>query len=142
MIFPSREYQHGRMALEGLCEHLCALNAKANAIVLDGRKSGLWDTRALRELVLAQALQLANDAHGLAYRDGDALLRRAKFLHLRPPIIMRCDGYHLKQLLLWRGAVDHAPLQPNARGAMTDPLSGQGLVVEAPDQTKPRRAGK
>jgi len=117
------------MALEGFCEHLCALNSKANTIVLDGRKSGLWDTRAPRELVLAQALQLADDAHGLAYRDGDALLRRAKLLHLRPPIIMWGDGHHLKQLLLWRGAVDHAPLQPKARGAVTDPPSGQGLVV-------------
>lgn len=25
---------------------------------------------------------------------------------------------------------------------MTDPLSGQGIAVEAPDPTKPRRAGK
>jgi hypothetical protein len=67
MIFPPRENQHGRMALEGFREHLCAFDAKANAVVLDSGKSSLWDTRALRELVLAQALQLANDAHGLAY---------------------------------------------------------------------------
>ena len=96
MIFPSREYQHGRMAFEGFREHLCAFNAKANTVVLDGGKSGLRDTRALRDLVLAQALQLSNNAHGLANRDSDALLRRAKLLHLRPPIIMRGDCHHLK----------------------------------------------
>ena len=35
MIFPSREDQHGGMALEGSREDLCALHTKANAVVLD-----------------------------------------------------------------------------------------------------------
>ena len=35
MIFPSREDQHGGMALEGSREHLCALHTQANTVVLD-----------------------------------------------------------------------------------------------------------
>src|SRR5205807_8847016 len=41
VIFPSREHQHCRVALESFREHLCALNTQANAVVLDGGESGL-----------------------------------------------------------------------------------------------------
>src|SRR3989338_8616292 len=47
MIFPSREDQHGGMALEGSREHLCALHTQANTVVLDRGKSSLWNARAL-----------------------------------------------------------------------------------------------
>ena len=63
MIFPSWEHQHGRVALEGFRQHLGALDTKANAIVFDGGERGLRDACTLRELVLTQALQLANNAH-------------------------------------------------------------------------------
>jgi hypothetical protein len=66
MTFPSREYEHGGMALEGSREYLCSLHAQADAVVLDCRKSSLGNTSVLRELILAKTLQLANDAHRLA----------------------------------------------------------------------------
>src|SRR6266571_8376634 len=133
MIFPSREDQHGRMALEGSREHLCAFHTQANAVVLDRRKSGLGDARALRELVLAKALELAGDAHGFSGRDSDAFLRGTKLLHLRPPIVMRGDRNHLEELLARHRAVKNSVLQPKSRGAIAIPLSGQSLVVESYD---------
>src|SRR5712691_2849279 len=93
MIFPSREDQHGGMALESSREHFCALHAQADAVVLDRRKSGLRNTCTLRELILAKALQLANDAYRFAGRDRDAFLRGTKLLHLRPPIVVRTDSH-------------------------------------------------
>jgi len=41
MVFPSGEHQHGGMAFESLGEHLRALHAQANAVILDGGKGGL-----------------------------------------------------------------------------------------------------
>src|SRR3990172_1292775 len=114
MIFPSREDQHGGMTLEGSRENLCALHAQADAVVLDRRKSGLGDPRALRELILAKALQLANDAHRFASRDGDAFLRGTKLLHLRPPIVMSGDRDHLEKLLAGHRAVKDSVLQPES----------------------------
>ena len=67
MIFPSREHQHGGVALEGSRKDFSTLNSQADAIILDSRERCLWNARALRELVLAQTLKLANDAYGLAY---------------------------------------------------------------------------
>ena len=61
MIFPSGEDQYGGMAFKGSREDLCALHAQANAVVLDCRKSGLGNTGALRELILAETLQLPKD---------------------------------------------------------------------------------
>ena len=66
MIFPTREHQHGRVALEGSREYLCPLHAQADAVILDRGKSGLSNTGALRELILTKALQLANDAYRFA----------------------------------------------------------------------------
>jgi hypothetical protein len=60
---PTREDQHCGMTLEASRKHLRALDPKADTIVLDCGKSGLRNTSALSELILTQALQLANDAH-------------------------------------------------------------------------------
>ena len=114
MIFPSGENQYGGMALKGSREDLCALHAQANAVVLDSRKSGLGDAGALRELILAKALQLANDTHGFAGRDGNAFLRGMKLLHLRPPVVMRGDRNHLEELLARHRAVKNSELQPES----------------------------
>src|ERR1035438_8643165 len=81
MIFPSREDEHGGMALERSREHLCAFHTQSNAVVLDRRKGGLRNASALRELILAKSLQFANDAYRFAGRDGDAFLRGTKLLH-------------------------------------------------------------
>jgi hypothetical protein len=54
------------VALERSREHFRSFDAQAYAIILDRRQSGLWNARVLRELILAETLQLANDAHGLA----------------------------------------------------------------------------
>ena len=57
------------MALEGSRKHLGTLDPEADTIVLDRGKSGLRNASALSELILAQALQLANDAH--RFTDGN-----------------------------------------------------------------------
>jgi transposase len=114
MIFPSREDQHGRMALEGSREHLCALHTQPNTVVLNRRKSSLGNARAPCELILAKALQLANDSHGFAGRDSDAFLRGTKLLHLRPPIVVCGDRDHLEKLLAGHRAVKNSVLQPES----------------------------
>ena len=111
MIFPSGEDQYGGMAFKGSREDLCALHAQANSVILDCRKSCLGDTGALRQLILAKTLQLANDAHGLAGRNGDAFFRRTKLLHLGSPVVMSVDLNHLEELLVRHGAVKNPVLQ-------------------------------
>ena len=114
MIFPSGEDQYGGMAFQGSREDLCALHAQANAVILDCRKSSLGDAGALRQLILAKTLQLANDAHGLASLDGDALLRGTKLLHLGSPVVMSVDLNHLEELLVRHRAVKDPILQPES----------------------------
>jgi hypothetical protein len=63
MTFPTRENQDRRMALERSSKHLGTLNTQPDTIIFDGRQSGLGNASALRKLVLAQTLQLANDAY-------------------------------------------------------------------------------
>ena len=108
--FPARKHQHRRMTTEGTGKHLRTLNAKANAIVLDGGKRRLGDTTQLSELILAQTLKFAQNAHRFANRNLGALLGGAKFPHLRSPIVMRSDGHDLKSQLVWNDTVDHAVL--------------------------------
>ena len=91
MIFPSGEYQDGRVAFECLGENLCTLYTKTDSIIFNRGKRGLRNTCAIRELILAQALQLTHDAHGLAHRHGDAFLRGTELTHLRLPIVMGSD---------------------------------------------------
>ena len=111
MIFPSGEDQYRRMAFEGSRKDLCALHAQANAIILDCRKSGLGNTGALRQLILAKTLQLADDAHGFASRNGDAFSRGTKLLHLGSPVVMSVDLNHLEELLVRHRAVKDPVLQ-------------------------------
>jgi hypothetical protein len=94
--FPAGEYQHCWMTPEGARQHLGAFNAKANTIVFDGGKRRLRNTAQLSKLILAQPLKLAQNAHRFANRNFDTLLRRAKLLHLRPPVVMCGDGHDLK----------------------------------------------
>ena len=111
MIFPSGEDQYRRMTFEGSREDLCALHAQANAIILDCRKSSLGNSGTPRELILAKTLQLANDTNGFAGRDGDALPRGTKLLHLGSPVVMSVDLNHLEELLVRHRAVKDPVLQ-------------------------------
>ena len=108
--FPAWKHQHRRMTTERTGKHFRTLNAKANAIVLDGGKRCLGNTTKLGELILAQALKFAQNAHRFANRYFGALLGGAKFLHLGSPIVMRSDGHDLKSLFVWEDTVDHAVL--------------------------------
>jgi len=47
---------------------------------------------------LGKHLRAFNNAHGFADRYSDALPCGAELAHLRPPIVMCGDRYHLKQL--------------------------------------------
>ena len=57
---------------------------------------------------------VANDPHGFAGRDSDALLRGTKLLHLRPPIVVSGDRDHLEELLARHRAVKNPVLQPES----------------------------
>jgi hypothetical protein len=69
------------MALERAREYLCTFHTKAYAIILNGRKRGLRNTGPLGQLILAQTLQLTNDAHRLTDRDAGTLPRWTKLTH-------------------------------------------------------------
>ena len=60
---PAGKDEHSRVALQRTGEHLRALNAKTDTIVLDCRNGGLWDPRELRQSILAQLLELADDSY-------------------------------------------------------------------------------
>ncbi len=53
---PAREDQDCGMALQGSSENLGSLDAKPDAIILDGRECRLGDARQLGQLVLAVPL--------------------------------------------------------------------------------------
>jgi hypothetical protein len=69
------------MTLKRSRKHLGSFNPEADAIILDRGESCLRDAGALGELILAKALQLANDAHGLPDRNPESTLGRAKISH-------------------------------------------------------------
>jgi hypothetical protein len=77
-------------------ETLSALDAKANTIIFYGGKRRLRNPAQFGELVLAQTLKLAQNAHRFADRNVDTLPGRAKLLNLGSPIVMRGDGHDLK----------------------------------------------
>ena len=79
--FPARKYQHPGVTPEGAGENLGAFNARANATILDCRDSGLRNSGCLSQLILAQFLKLAEDAHRLANRYDCTLLRRTIVFH-------------------------------------------------------------
>lgn len=108
--FPAWKHQHRRVTTERTGKHFRTLNTKANAIVLDGGKRRLGNTTQLGELILAQTLKLAQNAHRVANRNLGALLGWAKVPHLRSPIVMRSDGHDLKSQFVWEDTVDHAVL--------------------------------
>ena len=81
MVLPSGEHQNGGMALECACDHFGAFDPKAHAIVLNRRKRCLWYPGARGELILAKALQLADDADGLANGNINALFSGTKLTH-------------------------------------------------------------
>lgn len=54
------------MALQRPGKNLRPLNSQVNATILNGRNGGLGNASELGELILAELLQLANDAHGVA----------------------------------------------------------------------------
>ena len=79
---PTGKNQDGWMALQCLGENLRSLHPKTYTVILDRGESGLRYSRQLSELILAQALKLANDPHGLADRHFNSLLRGTKLFHI------------------------------------------------------------
>ena len=57
------------MATQCAGQNLGAFDTQPNTIVFDSGKRCLGNAAQLRQLVLAEALQLANDANGLADRN-------------------------------------------------------------------------
>ena len=82
--FPTGKNKNGRMTFQCSCQHLCALNPKIDATVLDSGDRGLGNAGDFGELTLAQRLKLAHDSHGFSYRNFDSLFSRAEFFHLKP----------------------------------------------------------
>ena len=114
-------------------KHFRTLNAKTNAIVLDGGKRRLGNTTQLGKLILAQALKFAQNAHRFANRYFGAFLGGAKFPHPRSPVVMRSDGHDLKSQFVREDTVDHAILGTKAGRSMASPCSSERLVMKSGD---------
>jgi hypothetical protein len=69
------------MALQGTPENLGALDAKPDAIILNGGDGCLGNARQLGQFILAVPLQLSNNAKGLPRRYVDALSSWTKVIH-------------------------------------------------------------
>jgi len=121
-------------------KHLRALDAKANTIIFYGGKRRLRNPAQFGELVLAQTLKLAQNAHRFADRNVDTLPGRAKLLHLGSPIVMRGDGHDLKHGFVGEDAVNHAELHAQARRSMPPPCASKCLIVEPDDLAQTGRA--
>lgn len=80
---PTWEDQHGGVALQRTRQNLRALYTETHAVVLDGGEGSLGDTSVLRQLILTQALQLADNTDRLADRNIHSLLCGTKQLHLK-----------------------------------------------------------
>jgi len=84
---PAGEDKHSRMALQSTSEDLRPLDAKAHTIVLDCGDAGLRDTRQVSQLILAQFLELTNDAYRLACgRSGSWESQPTAEVNITPPI--------------------------------------------------------
>jgi|SRR5688572_4304731 len=78
---PAGKHQHCGVALESASKNLRTLHTKANAVVLDGRDRGLWNTRKFSQLILTELLKLANDANRFADTDRRAAFGWTKLTH-------------------------------------------------------------
>ena len=105
-MLPTGKYQDGRVATKRTRQYLGALDAQAHTIVFDRRKRGLWDAAELRQLVLAELLQFANDAYRVSDRDLDPLLRWTKLIHSSSPIVVGRDRDDLKTHICGKDSVD------------------------------------
>ncbi|HEX9811496.1 MAG TPA: hypothetical protein VGA88_05345 [Burkholderiales bacterium] len=133
---PPWKHQHCGMALESTSKNLRALHTKANAIVLDGGNRGLRNARKLSQLILAEFLKFANDAHRFTDTDLGAAFGWTELTHfLWSPIIVCSDRHNLEYLLCSHNPVDNAILDGQARGSMAFPLSGKRFVMEPLDRT-------
>jgi hypothetical protein len=109
-MLPTGKHQDGRVATKRTRQYLGALNAQAHPIVFDRRKCSLWDAAELRQLVLAEVLQFANDAYRVSNRDIDPLLRWTKLIHSSSPIVVGRDRDNLKTHLCGKDSVDDSVL--------------------------------
>ena len=123
------------MTLQSQGERLGALHSQPHAVVLDRRNRGLRNARALRQLVLTQALEFANDTHGLADRHRYTPPSRTIVLHLLPPIVVSSDGLDVVGHVLRHHPIDDAPLVALPTRPETLPFPRQGLVVKPLDQS-------
>src|SRR5215471_6427610 len=132
-MLPARKDQDGWMTTERTRQHLSALDTQTNAPVLDRRQRCLRDATKFGQLILAEALEFADDTNRFPRRDVDTLFRGTELAHLCSPIIMCSDGDDLEEHLSGKDAVDDAVLQPKPGGAVAFPLARQGLVMEPRD---------
>src|SRR6266446_1398898 len=121
------------MATQRTCQHLGTLHTQAHTIVLDSGERCLGNTAELCQLVLAVALQLANNAYRFPNRDLNTLLRWAKLIHSGSPIVVSSDRDDLKTHVCSQDPVDDSILQPKPRRAITLQLAGECLIVEPHD---------
>ena len=63
---PSRKNQNGRMAAQRIRQYFGAFDTEIDPAVLNRGNRRLRNTRQLRELILAQLLEFANDADRVA----------------------------------------------------------------------------
>src|SRR6266542_3648891 len=67
-LLPTGKHQHCRMTAECARKHFRTLDTEADPIVFDRGQRSLRDTTQLSELILAEALEFANDPNGFTHR--------------------------------------------------------------------------
>ena len=70
------------MTAKGSAKHLGTLYTQVDPTILDAGNGGLGDAAQGRQLRLAQALQLTDDAYRLTWGDVDALSCGDEFAHI------------------------------------------------------------
>jgi len=110
--FPAGKYEYGGMAVESTSKNFGTLDPQIDSTILDCGNSGLRNAGKLRQLALAQFLEVAQDPYRFSNRDLYTVFCWAKFFHLRSPVVVGRDMDNLNLQHVRNNSVDHAPLKP------------------------------
>jgi hypothetical protein len=128
---PGGEHENGRVTPQRTSENFCPLYTEVHPIPLDGRDGGLRDASELRQLVLAQLLELTHDPDGIPDRDTYPLSGTLRLHNLLPPIVVQSNPHYLNAYGFSQYSIKHSVLLVQPGRSVTSPVSRKRFVIES-----------
>ena len=94
---PPRKDKYSGMHLQCTCKNLRTFDTQIDPVILDRGKRRLRNSRHNSQIILAEFLELTDDANGFAYRHIYRPLGSSKILSVRgsfPPIVVRSQFHN------------------------------------------------